>query len=135
MFENHIKSLTELENLGLSRNKRSSRIFFLQILHKMQWLNTWNIWRSSGMISFLSFTIISNFNQNVILIPRNWRDVTITLWILGNSGEHKENGCSYHTFTYVSTCSTLVRGYFVATWVRNVAEEKPLRNHHWNTEK
>ena len=28
--------------------------------------------RSSSMISFLRFTIISNFNQNVIMIPRNW---------------------------------------------------------------
>ena len=49
--------------------------------------------RSSGMISFLRFAIISNFNQNVILIPRNWRDVAITLRILGNSGEHKAIGC------------------------------------------
>ena len=36
--------------------------------------------RSSGMISFLSFTVISNFHQNVILIPGNCSKTQEGMW-------------------------------------------------------
>ena len=99
--------------------------------------------RSSGMISFLSFAIISNFNHNVIVIPRNCSKTQEGMWlshlwfleileILVNTKQWDV------TITLLLTSVSLVEVYletdFVATWVRNAAGVKPWKNHHETTE-
>ena len=96
------------------------------------------------MISFLSFAVISNFNQNVILIPRNCSKTQEEMWlshlvwfleILVNT-KHRDDMWDV-TITLLLTSMSLVEVYletdFVATWVLNVAGEKPWRKYHRTT--
>ena len=100
--------------------------------------------RSSGMISFLSFAIISNFNHNVIVIPRNCSKTQEGMWlshlwfleileILVNTKQWDVTITLL--LTSVSVLVASLETGFIATWVQNVAKEKLWKNQHWNTEK
>ena len=98
--------------------------------------------RSSGMISFLSFTVISNFNQNVIVIPRNCSKtqegmLLSHLWFLEILEIFVNTKQWDVTITLLLTSVSLVEVSletdFVATWVLNVAGEKPWRKYHRTT--